>query len=381
MVRLQLRARHRGEVRQLAQRDIHAERAGPIAIAFDALRGVVVQLLALDQLGVQQLRIEVADNGGRAQFAAIGQNHANGFFVFDDEFGHVGIGVDGDAARLAFLAHGLGDRAHAADRVAPHAGLAVHLAEQVVQQHVGAARRVRAGEIADHRIPAQYGLQRLAFEIVIQQFAGGLGEQVEQVATAAQVEVLQALRDRIRAQPVGEGDAFADVGRREVDEFLQHRHHAVEHRGVIGQARDIARCELRDLAVGVSAAEAEAAAIRQRQEIRVRPLHYPQAVLRQAQVGDHLRVEQADRVAGHRIAEAGMEFLGHRRATDEVPALEHAHLQAGGREIGRADQAVVSATDDQDIGVRSCRHETLQGRQHSRPWRPLPTSGAPPVRR
>ena len=76
--------------------------------------------------------------------------------------------------------------------MAPAAGLAVHFAEQVVQQHVGAARRVRAGVIADHRIPAQHRLQRRAFEVVVKQFAGGLGEQVEQVAAAAQVEVLQA---------------------------------------------------------------------------------------------------------------------------------------------------------------------------------------------
>ena len=130
------------------------------------------------------------------------------FETHPTKYQHWTLSVDGDVARLAFLAHRLGDRTHAADRMAPHAGLAVHFAEQVVQQHVGAARGVGAGEIADHRIPAQHRLQRLAREIVIEQFAGGLGEQVEQVAAAAQVEVLEPLGHRVGIQPIGEGDAL-----------------------------------------------------------------------------------------------------------------------------------------------------------------------------
>ena len=44
-----------------------------------------------------------------------------------------------------------------------------------------------------------------------------------------------------------------------------------------------------------------------------------------------------------------MEFLGDRRAADDVPALQHPHLQPGRGQVGGADQAVVAAADDQDI--------------------------------
>src|SRR3546814_9367233 len=88
-------------------------------------------------------------------------------------------------------------------------------------------------------------------------------------------------------------------------------------------------------------AATERAAVEQRQEVRLRPLDHAQAVLGQAQVGDHARVEQDYGVAGDRVAEARKELLGHRRAADDIAALEYAHLEAGGCEIRRTDQAVV----------------------------------------
>ena len=44
-----------------------------------------------------------------------------------------------------------------------------------------------------------------------------------------------------------------------------------------------------------------------------------------------------------------MEFLGHRRAADDVAAFEHADLQPRAREIEGADQAVMPAADDQRV--------------------------------
>ena len=55
-------------------------------------------------------------------------------------------------------------------------------------------------------------------------------------------------------------------------------------------------------------------------------------------VADHLGIEQADRVARGRIAEARMEFLGHRRPADHGARLEHRHLQPARGEIEGADQ-------------------------------------------
>ena len=42
------------------------------------------------------------------------------------------------------------------------------------------------------------------------------------------------------------------------------------------------------------------------------------AVIGQPHVGDNPGLQQADGVAGHRIAEAGVEFLGHRRPAHDV---------------------------------------------------------------
>ena len=44
-----------------------------------------------------------------------------------------------------------------------------------------------------------------------------------------------------------------------------------------------------------------------------------------------------------------MEFLGHRRPAHDLAAVEHLHAQAGHREIGRAGEAVVPRTDDDDV--------------------------------
>jgi hypothetical protein len=72
--------------------------------------------------------------------------------------------ADLDAGFAAHLAPCLRDAAHAANGMAPGALLAVHLAEDVVEQHIGAARRIGAGIVADHRVEAERRLDRLAFE-------------------------------------------------------------------------------------------------------------------------------------------------------------------------------------------------------------------------
>src|SRR3546814_20442539 len=65
---------------------------------------------------------------------------------------------------------------------------------------------------------------------------------------------------------------------------------------------------------------------------------------------------QADRVAGDRIAEAGMKLLGHRSAADDVARLDDPYLQTRFRGIEGADEAVVAGTDDE--GVIGFGHET-----------------------
>jgi hypothetical protein len=88
-------------------------------------------------------------------------------------------------------------------------------------------------------------------------------------------------------------------------------------------------------------------------------------VLGEAHVGNDLRLEQADGVAGDRVAEARVELLGHRGAADHVAALEQAHLEPGAGEVERADRAVVAGADDE--GVVLLGHIT---------FRPAPSSSS-----
>src|SRR5690606_32261990 len=79
------------------------------------------------------------------------------------------------------------------------------------------------------------------------------------------------------------------------------------------------------------------------------------------------RVEQAHRVTGGGIAEPREELLGHRRAADHPAALQHAHLEPGAGQVGRADQAVVAATDNEDVAIRALVHPPSISRNFARP--------------
>ena len=72
-------------------------------------------------------------------------------------------------------------------------------------------------------------------------------------------------------------------------------------------------------------------------------------MLGEAQVADHLGVQQADRVARGGVAEAGVEFLGDGGAAEDGAALEDAHGEAGFGEVAGAGEAVVAAADDDHI--------------------------------
>ena len=103
--------------------------------------------------------------------------------------------------------------------------------------------------------------------------------------------------------------------------------------------------------MGAAFAGQQIAAIGGGQEILRAALDDPQAVIAQFQIGNDLRVEQADGVGRDRIAKARMEFLGHRGAADHLAALDHLHAQAGHREIGRASEAVMPRADDDNVGL------------------------------
>src|SRR3546814_4869701 len=61
--------------------------------------------------------------------------------------------------------------------VAPRALLAIHLAEDVMEEDIGAARRVGRGIVADDRVETEGGLDRLALEPAVEHRPRRFGEE------------------------------------------------------------------------------------------------------------------------------------------------------------------------------------------------------------
>ena len=163
------------------------------------------------QIAEQQLRRHIGSDGPRRHALARLQEHAHGLAVLDDQRRDRGVRADDGAARLGRARHGLRDGAHAADGVAPHPGFAVHLAEGVVQQHVGGAGREGAGVGADDAVEGQRALHHLALEPLRQVVRRALGEEVEQQPLVVEREADEAAAEA-RASDQLE-DAAAGVGR------------------------------------------------------------------------------------------------------------------------------------------------------------------------
>ena len=69
----------------------------------------------------------------------------------------------------------------------------------------------------------------------------------------------------------------------------------------------------------------------ERKKIREGPLDDRQTMLRKPQIADHVRVEQAHRVARRRIPKTGVKFLGDSGAAHDVTPLDNAYRRAGSR--------------------------------------------------
>ena len=74
-----------------------------------------------------------------------------------------------------------------------------------------------------------------------------------------------------------------------------------------------------------------------------------EAVPGQVQLADDLGPQQRDDVGADRELEAREHLLGDGGAAEHVAALEHEHLLARAREVGRGDEPVVPAADDDRV--------------------------------
>ena len=231
--------------------------------------------------------------------AALG-DHADGTTIFDEDFAHATLGIDLHARRNRRLGHGLADRAHATDGVAPGALDAVHLAKDMVKQYIGATRCVRARVVADDAIKAKQRLDRLALEPAIQILGCGNAEQVQQLLAQRCIEFQQALAElagthqlRDRLPPA----ALSDIRRRLQHQRTQHIGDGIQSRLILGQALGVSLRKLGDFRLGHAFACTQVATIRQWQEIAQLALDDAQPMRVQIEVADHFRLQQGNRVS------------------------------------------------------------------------------------
>ncbi len=87
------------------------------------------------------------------------------------------------------------------------------------------------------------------------------------------------------------------------------------------------------------------------------------------------RQERPRRVEHGGAAKPGVNFLGHRAPAHDVARLEHQRLDAGAREHGRRDQAIVAGSDDDDVSLAARAHYEWSPRMRFAALRP----GAPMI--
>ena len=177
-----------GEVRQFGQRDIHAKRARPATPVFHPPPESFGQRARLNEMEVEKLGINPRGDGCGTDGFTLVRLDADGLPILDKDLAHPRRKSDGDAMRGGGFRHGLGDRAHAADRMAPDASLSVHLAEAMVQENIGRARRVGARIIADDTVEAESGLNRRTFEPAVEEIAGGGRKEIEKIPLQVESE-------------------------------------------------------------------------------------------------------------------------------------------------------------------------------------------------
>ena len=300
--------------------------------------------------------MQVRDDRAGGKLLALLCDDAYGAALLDQDLVHCAVRPNVDVAHGAGARDRLCNRAHAADRMAPDALFAVHLAPAMMQQHIARAGCIGAGVSPDDSVKAEDRLDGVALEPLVEHIAGGAGEKFEEIPLPFEVERAQAVPDfggvDEGAKTGGEPLSCRQIGRRIERKRTQNVGYAFEARLVCREPLGVAGGELGDVAFRAPGRDFQIASVGQGQEIRQRALDDAEPVAVKLEVADDCRVEKRNCVGGDRIAEAGVKFLGDRRPADLRPALEHRDLEAGGGEIGRGGKAVVTAADDDDVRHR-----------------------------
>src|SRR5262249_11760923 len=239
-----------------------------------------------------------------------------------------------------------------ADRVAPKALLAVHLAEGVMQENIGRTGRVGTRVISDDGIEAQPGFHELTLEPAVEVVGGRFRQEIEQRPQIFRGEPTKTIAKAPSFEHFPKARKCCCLP--QVWRCLQHeRAKQIGSRvELTGEGRillGIATAEFRNVAFRAAFSGKQVPAIQGWKEVLCPTLDNSKSVLQEAKIGDDLWVQQAHGVGGDGISETRMKLFRDRRATDEWSPFEDLDFQPCHAEVGCAGQPIVTCADDDDV--------------------------------
>ncbi len=349
MLRSRLRARHRREVRKLAQRDVDLEARARIVESLhtrDEIRGEIFLVAELEEGDV---RVGTRHDFVAANLGAVLEHDTNRATVLHQHLRNFGVHSNLRALRLGGTGDRVADPTHPAAHVAPHAAHAVALTHDMVKEHVRGAGHRRRGHRADYGIGRERDLEILRLEPAIENRTRGASENLDR-GRALGSHLLELPGELAEVAEIGGAHvpwAWWRLHERRLDEVRA----ALEHRLVLGErvrilARELAHLAVRHLLVG---AHHERAAVEEWRERRWTARQQLEAKAMQLELLDDLRTQQAVDVGGGRHLVAGPDLFSHACAADELTSLEHAYGFPCAREIRCTDERVVAPADQNDV--------------------------------
>jgi len=196
------------------------------------------------------------------------------------------------------------------------ADLAVDVPEEVVREGERGPRRRRTGEMADHALVREGGLDLVRLEVFVEEFLCAVEQQApEEVLGFRTAEERNQFGDRDRRGEEHRLDEIVDLG---------------PHRLVLRIRRGVLFREFRDLLRGLLAIgpEQEISPIREGAEALRVEGHLPQPELGEFEVLDDLRPEQSRHVRRGADLESWRDLIRDARAADAIRPLDDDHSKA-----------------------------------------------------